>query len=175
MRDRRISRDEEKRLLDAALAMNTWEHRYVGPLMHDRIIGALELCCRRGEMLLIQNKRVDWETLQIGIPGHTTKDKENRRIPFDPEGRLVAILRRRASLGPNAFVFGTESGEYQDNMQTAWDTCGCSRPVTRRVAVERVTAGTASSCRRSTCTGTTCATRVRAGSSPMVSTSASSS
>ncbi len=122
MRDRRISREEEKQLLDAAMAMNTWEHRYVGPLMHDRIIGALELSCRRGEMLLIQNKRVYWETHQIGIPGHTTKDKENRRIPFDPEGRLTAILRRRASLGPNAFVFGTESGEHQSNIQTAWDT-----------------------------------------------------
>jgi hypothetical protein len=43
VRDRRISREEEKRLLDAALAMNTWEHRYVGPLMHDRIIGARAL------------------------------------------------------------------------------------------------------------------------------------
>ena len=30
VRDRRISRDEEKRLLDAALAMNTWEHRWSG-------------------------------------------------------------------------------------------------------------------------------------------------
>ena len=58
----------------------------------------------------------------IGIPANTTKDKENRRIPFDPEGRLATILRRRASLGPNAFVFGTESGEYQANIQTAWDT-----------------------------------------------------
>ena len=38
VRDRRISREEEKRLLDAALVMNTWEHKYVGPLMHDRII-----------------------------------------------------------------------------------------------------------------------------------------
>src|SRR5688572_17605862 len=122
IRDRRISREEEKRLLDAAAAMNTWEHRYAGPLMHDRIIGALELCCRRGEMLLIQNKRIDWESHQIGIPGHTTKDKENRCIPFDPEGRLAALLRRRASLGPNAFVFGTESGQYQPNIQTAWDT-----------------------------------------------------
>jgi integrase len=102
--------------------MNTWEHRYVGPVMHDRIVGALELCCRRGEMLLIQNKRVHWETHQIGIPGHTTKDKENRRIPFDPEGRLAAILRRRGKLGPDAFVFGTESGAYQANIQTAWDT-----------------------------------------------------
>ncbi len=120
-RDRRISRVEEKRLLDTALAMNTWKHRYVGPLLHDRIIGALELCCRRGEMLLIQNRRVDWESHQIGIPGHTTKDKENRRIPFDPEGRLVAVLHRRAQLGPGAFVFGTESGERVDNIQTAWD------------------------------------------------------
>jgi integrase len=108
--------------LIAALAMNTCEHRFVGPLMHDRIIGTLELCCRRGEMLLIQNKRVCWETHQIGIPGQTTKDKENRRIPFDAEGRLAPILRRRATLGPNAFVFGTESGEYQAQPQPAWDT-----------------------------------------------------
>ena len=43
---------------------------YTGELLHDRIIGALELCCRRGEMLLIQNKRVNWETHQIGIPGN---------------------------------------------------------------------------------------------------------
>lgn len=53
VRDRRISREEEKKLLNAALAMNTWEHRYVGPLMHDRIIGRLELCCRVGETLVI--------------------------------------------------------------------------------------------------------------------------
>lgn len=111
VRDRRISREEEKGLLDAALAMNTWEHKYVGPLMHDRIIGALELCCRLGEMLVIQNKRVDWDTHTIGIPVQTTKDKENRRIPFDPNGRLAAVLSRRGKLGPNAFVFGTENGE----------------------------------------------------------------
>jgi hypothetical protein len=28
--------------------MNTAEHQFVGPLLHDRIIAALELCCRRG-------------------------------------------------------------------------------------------------------------------------------
>ena len=59
VRDRRVSREEEKRLLDTALLrMNTAAHMYTGELLHDRIIGALELCCRRGEMLLIQNKRV---------------------------------------------------------------------------------------------------------------------
>ena len=53
-RDRRLTRDEERRMLDAALQkMNTAEHQSVGALLHDRIIGALELCCRRGEMLMI--------------------------------------------------------------------------------------------------------------------------
>jgi len=119
VRDRRLSREEEKKLLDAALQkMNTPEHQFVGPLLHDRIIGALELCCRRGEMLLIQNKRVNWETYQIGIP----KDKENRRIPFNPEGRLAAILDRRSTLGPDAYVLGTAGGEYQPELQTAWET-----------------------------------------------------
>ena len=123
VRDRRVSRDEEKRLLDTALRrMNTAAHMFVGELLHDRIIGALELCCRRGEMLLIQNKRVNWETHQIGIPGATAKDKENRRIPFNPKGRLAAVLKRRAALGPDAFVFGSTHGAYQPTIQTAWET-----------------------------------------------------
>ncbi|OLC78135.1 MAG: hypothetical protein AUH72_16440 [Acidobacteria bacterium 13_1_40CM_4_65_8] len=123
IRDRRVSREEEKRLLDAALGvMNTAAHRHVGEMLHNRIVGALELCCRRGEMLLIQNKRVNWDTCQIGIPGATAKDRENRRIPFNPKDRLAAILERRATLGPDAFVFGSASGERQPTIQTAWET-----------------------------------------------------
>jgi hypothetical protein len=62
-RDRRIGLHEEPALLEASGQMGGAEHKYVGSAMHDRIIGALELCCRRlGEMLLIQNKRVDWDT-----------------------------------------------------------------------------------------------------------------
>jgi integrase len=122
-RDRRLTREEEKQLLDTALTkMNTPEHQLVGPLLHDRIIGAIELCCRRAEMLLIQNKRVNWETCQIGIPGATAKDRENRRVPFNPEGRLAAILKRRSTLGPEAFVFGSATGAYQPNIQTGWET-----------------------------------------------------
>jgi integrase len=123
VRDRRLSRDEEKRLLDTALrVMNTARHMYVGEMLHDRIIGAIELCCRRGEMLLIQSKRINWDTCQIGIPGSTAKDKENRRIPFNPKGRVAAILRRRATLEPDAYVFGSTNGEYQPTIQTAWET-----------------------------------------------------
>jgi integrase len=122
-RDRRVSRDEENRLLDTALReMNTPQHMYVGEMLHDRVIGALELCCRRGEMLLIQNKRVNWDSCQIGIPGATAKDKENRRIPFNSKGRVAAILKRRAALGPEAYVFGSSNGMYQPTIQTAWET-----------------------------------------------------
>jgi integrase len=73
-------------------------------------------------MLLIQNCRVNWKTCQIGIPGATTKDKKNRRVPFTPDGRLAAVLTRRSTLGPDAFVFGSETGAYQANIQTARET-----------------------------------------------------
>ena len=47
----------------------------------------------KGEMLRIQNRHVDWEQHQIAIPGKHAKDGENRRIPFDPHGRLAPILK----------------------------------------------------------------------------------
>jgi hypothetical protein len=65
---------------------------------------------------------VNWETHQIGIPGATAKDKENRRIPFNPHGRLATILKRRATLGPEAYVFGSTHGAYQPTLQTGWET-----------------------------------------------------
>jgi len=73
-------------------------------------------------MLRIQNRHVDWEKHQIAIPGKHAKDAENRRIPFDPQGRLAPILKRRASLGQSAFVFGSPAGEYVDSFKTAWES-----------------------------------------------------
>ena len=121
-RDRRIGLQEEQALLAACSEMNGPEHKCVGASMHDRIIGALETCCRQGEMLRIQNRRVDWEQHQIAIPGRTAKDGENRRIPFDPQGRLAPILKRRSALGPNAFVFGSPAGELVSSFKTAWES-----------------------------------------------------
>jgi integrase len=121
-RDRRVHWDEEQRFLRACRAMNSAAHKWVGPAMHDRIIGALETCCRQGEMLRIQNRHVDWSQHQIVIPGAHAKDAENRRIPFDPKGRLAPILKRRAKLGSNGFVFGSPDGEFQDSFKTAWES-----------------------------------------------------
>ncbi len=121
-RDRRVGRQEEKTLLDAALAIDSDEHKWAGASMHDRIIGALETCCRQGEMLRIQNRHVDWERHQIAIPGAHAKDSENRRVPFDPQGRLAPILKRRAKLKASAFVFGSPRGDYQESFKTAWES-----------------------------------------------------
>jgi integrase len=121
-RDRRVHRDEEQRLLAACVTMNAAEHKWVGPAMHDRIIGALETCCRQGEMLRVKNKDVDWAQHQLIIRGANAKDSENRRIPFDPHGRLTPILKRRATLGPNAYVFGSAEGEFVASFKTAWES-----------------------------------------------------
>ena len=51
-----------------------------------------------------------------------TRTTENRRIPFDPQGRLAPILKRRAALGPSAFVFGSPAGEFVANFKTAWES-----------------------------------------------------
>jgi integrase len=121
-RDRRVGLQEEQALLAACSQMNGAEHKYVGASMHDRLIGALDTCCRQGEMLRIQNRHVDWEQYQIAIPGKHAKDGDNRRIPFDPQGRLAPILKRRKALGPSAFVFGSTAGEYVESFKTAWES-----------------------------------------------------
>ena len=143
--------------------------------MHDRLIGALETCCRQGEMLRIQNRHVDWSQHQIVIPGANAKDAENRRIPFDPQGRLAPILKRRATLGPNAFVFGSPEGEFQDSFKTAWESLLLVANGHDTKRAKPGAAWTAPSSRRSTCTGTTCGTKAPAACWRTASTSASSS
>src|SRR5215203_5650660 len=90
-RDTRIHRDEEQRLLAACVTMNSAEHKCAGPAMHDRIIGALERCCRQGEMLRIQNRHVEWPQHQIVIPGANAKDAATggpaRSNGFDIQGK----------------------------------------------------------------------------------------
>jgi hypothetical protein len=49
--------------------------------------------------------------------------KRDRRIHRDEEQALLAAcLKRRATLGPYAFVFGSPTGEFQDSFKTAWES-----------------------------------------------------
>ena len=91
--------------------------------MRDRIIGALDTGCRRGEMMKIQNKHVDWQHRRIRILKEHSKGEVARVIPFEQKGRLEKLLRRRAFLGADAFVFGNATtGEYVGSFRSAWET-----------------------------------------------------
>jgi integrase len=121
-RDRRLSRDEEKRLLDTALRdehATASVRRRDASRSHHRRAGAL-LPARRDAARSEQAGQLGH--VPDRDPGVTAKDKENRRIPFNPKGRLAAILQRRADLGPDAYVFGSSNGTFQPTIQTAWET-----------------------------------------------------
>ena len=93
-----------------------------GKSMRDRIVGALETCCRKGELLKIQNKHVDRRNGWIVIPKENAKSKRWRRIPFKGNERLTEILKRRRFLGDEAFVFGDwESGAFVKDFRKAWE------------------------------------------------------
>jgi len=101
-RDRRVHRDEEQTLLAACVKMNSAEHKWAGPGMHDRIIGALESCCRQGEMLGMQVGDIlcfaDIErfagTAQYVDEPHATTVSSSlaklkwKRLPFDTSGKV---------------------------------------------------------------------------------------
>ena len=76
----------------------------IGDEMRDRIIGALDTACRRGEMMKIQNKHVDWRQRWIRILKENSKTEVARVIPFEQGSRLEKLLRRRVFLGLEAFV-----------------------------------------------------------------------
>jgi integrase len=91
--------------------------------MRDRIVRALDTGCRRGEMMKIQNKHIDWEHRCIRILKEHSKSKVARVIPFERASRLEEVLRRRAFLGPDAYVFGhAKTGEYIGGFRFAWET-----------------------------------------------------
>src|SRR5215210_6078861 len=91
--------------------------------MRDRIIGALDTGCRRGEMLTIQNKHVDWQHRRIRILMEHSKTEVARGIPFEAGSRLEGVLRKRAFLAPDAYVFGeATTGAYVASCESAWQT-----------------------------------------------------
>ena len=94
-----------------------------GDEMRDRIVGALDTGCRRGEMLKMQNKHVDWQRRWIRILKENSKTEVARIVPFELGSRLEKLLQRRSFLGPDAYIFGhATTGEYVGSFRSAWET-----------------------------------------------------
>jgi hypothetical protein len=72
--------------------------------------------------------RPDWR----GTRSSSAAPTRSRRVPFDSHGRLAPILKRRASLRPNAYVFGSAEGEFVASFKTVWNRCCRSRTDTTR-------------------------------------------
>jgi integrase len=115
-RERRFEPGEEEALLAAA-----------DPQMKLRIIAALDTAVRKGEMLRVQLKRIDFENGLILLPRRVlvkdvyrqnTKNDKTRRIPMTP--RLLDLLTRRRFIGPEGYVFGDEDGGLVEDFKKAW-------------------------------------------------------
>ena len=90
--------------------------------MKGRLVTALDTGARQGEMLLIQNKHINWrkDPVLIHVPQENTKSGKERYIPVGTS-RLLELLERRRFLGPEAFVFGDAEGNYVREFRTAWE------------------------------------------------------
>ncbi|MGH9159919.1 MAG: hypothetical protein ACRD2X_08025 [Vicinamibacteraceae bacterium] len=88
-RDRRARRDEEQQFLAACLTMNTAEHKWVGPAMHDRIIGALETCCQQGEMLRVRNR----DAIDAGQLSQRLADNLELSLHGSSKHRIALVAR----------------------------------------------------------------------------------
>lgn len=132
-RDRRLEPDEEARLLAVS-----------GPHLHRLIIGAIETCARRGELLALQWRDIDWTRRELFIRAEADgarKTGQSRRVPMSArlaavlemaQTALVACLRRGQSAAAQdsddtawlarCYVFGDAAGRKVASITKAWDT-----------------------------------------------------
>lgn len=115
-RERRLEPGEEEALLAAGDAE-----------MKLRIIAAIDTGMRKGEMLRVQVKRVDFENGFIVLPRRVlvkdvyrqnTKNDETRRVPITP--RLMELLKQRRFIGPEGYVFGDANGGLIEDIKKPW-------------------------------------------------------
>jgi integrase len=114
-RHRRLEPDEEGKLLRAAR-----------PHLQAMIIGALETCCREGELLSLRWGDVSLARGEIVLRPEHTKDRERRILPISSRLRQVLEMRRHdpdgRPLPASAHVFGDEIGRRVGSTKRAWQT-----------------------------------------------------
>lgn len=113
-RRRRVSEEEEEALLAVA-----------SPHLRSMIIAALDTSMRRGEMLALRLRDIDWKRRLIVLRGSTTKSRKTRVVPIGTS-RLLAVLewQKLDSAGEekkaDALVFSNEVGEALKTFKKAW-------------------------------------------------------
>jgi integrase len=117
-RDRRLEPGEEGILLKAADAE-----------MKLRIVAALDTGMRKGEMLRVQLKQVDFKRGFVTLPRRVlikdvyrqnTKNDKTRKVPITP--RLLRLLKKRRFIGADGYVFGDAKGNFVEDIKKPWNT-----------------------------------------------------
>ena len=124
-RTRRIYPDEETRLLNAADSMNTAPHWFVGPSMRARVEMGLDLGLRRGEMVKIENRDIDWKAQPdpvLTIRWASAKNRRRRDLPLTSPRGLTFLHSRRLVGRPDGYPYGSVEGQYIQSFRTAWET-----------------------------------------------------
>lgn len=105
-RDRRLKAEEEKFLLRGAVALH---NNYLAPL----IAFAIATAMRRGELVALDWRHVDWSEKRLLVPAVNTKTAKPRALPLYKSVRdiLEALGRKDSGL-----VFGTTA----DGVKKAW-------------------------------------------------------
>jgi integrase len=94
-----------------------------------RIIAALDTGMRKGEMLRVQLKRIDFKNGFILLPRRVlvkdvyrlnTKNDKTRRVPITP--RLMRLLKKRRFIGAEGYVFGDTNGHLVEDIKKPWNT-----------------------------------------------------
>ena len=113
-RTRRLEPGEEEPLLANATAY-----------LRHLIIALLDTGCRLGELLGLRWRDVRLDDHLIVLQASATKTNTMRVVPVSQ--RVTAILEMRRCgpdgqpLGPDAYVFGTETGERRKNVRHEWN------------------------------------------------------
>jgi integrase len=91
----------------------------VGREMNRRLIAAIDLGLRQGEMLRLQVKHVDYTNWVLKLPATITKSKKDQQLPIVSE-RLKRVVNERRSLGPDAYLFGKQNGRFVASFDKSW-------------------------------------------------------
>jgi len=116
----RIAPDLEYELLDICDLLNHPDHEYKGQVLRDFLELAIDTGQRLDDYLLLTNADVDWQAHELIFK--FTKDSPDgaRRFPFDPQGRVAAILQRRRFAGKDAPILVRPDGKPVKNFWKAW-------------------------------------------------------
>jgi integrase len=93
--------------------------------MHRRLVAAIDLGLREGEMLKVQMKHIDFTSWAITLPpesakGGATTDQAETVYAMTPRVRQMLEARRGQFTDPERYVFGAESGAYVASFDKSW-------------------------------------------------------